>query len=193
MLPPHWGHNSKRDELHIVERLDPGDGRPRNKRVRRWDLLRLHRTLKETTPMDDREGLKATYALIAVLTRQVTRSTSRARRASDAWDGLKIPFAQTSRSQRYADASRTLKTMPQIRWVDGHSLGGAVALQLQQKNPGVKSVTYGPPVVSASGGERYRQLGEPMAVFDLGAKTTLPGRLNPHNYKTQAGGRHEFA
>ncbi len=69
-----------------------------------------------------------------------------------------------------------------------------MALELQQMNPGLKSVTYGAPVVSvASGGERYRNLGGPVTVFDLGAKTTLPGGVIPHSDEMLAGRHHEFA
>ena len=68
-----------------------------------------------------------------------------------------------------------------------------MALELQQRNPGLKSVTYGAPVVFAtSGGEKDQHLGDPVAAFDTAAKTTLPGGLNPHSYHTLATRRHEF-
>ena len=102
--------------------------------------------------------------------------------ARDVWDDLKIPLGMTSRSQRYEDANRVLKANPQIRRIVGHSLGGAVALELQREHPAMKTVTYGAPVISASGGERYRAVLDPFAMFDFGAKTELPRGLNPHSY-----------
>ena len=144
--------------------------------------------------MEDREGRKSAYALDSgVYTAGDTLFVAGTKSLRDAWDDLKIPFGQTGRSQRYEDASRTLKAMPQIKRVVGHSLGGAVALELQQRNPGLKSVTYGAPVTSVSGGERYRHAGDPVAAFDFGANTTLPGGLNPHSYETLAARGHEFA
>jgi hypothetical protein len=133
--------------------------------------------------MEDREGLKAAYALDSgVYAAEDTLYVAGTESLRDAWDDLKIPFGKASRSQRYSNASRMLQAMPQIKRGVGHSLGGAVALELQKKNPGLKSVTYGAPVVSAaSGGERYRQLGDPVAAFDCGAKTSLPGGLIPHS------------
>ena len=99
----------------------------------------------------------------------------------------------TNRSQRYEDANRVLKANPQIRRIVGHSLGGAVALELQRKHPEMKTVTYGAPIISASGGERHRALFDPVAMFDFGAKTELPRGLNPHGYSGLAHEFHSFA
>ena len=113
--------------------------------------------------------------------------------ARDVWDDLKIPFGMTSRSQRYEDANRVLKANPQIRRIVGHSLGGAVALELQREHPEMKTITYGAPVISASGGERHRAVFDPVAMFDFGAKTELPRGLNPHGYSGLAHEFHSFA
>ena len=112
--------------------------------------------------------------------------------ARDVWDDLKIPLGLTSRSQRYEDANRVLKANPQIRRIAGHSFGGAVALELQREHPEMKTITYGAPVISASGGERYRAVLDPFAMFDFGAKTELPRGLNPHSY-SMAHQFHSFA
>ena len=111
----------------------------------------------------------------------------------DVWDDLKIPLRLTNRTQRYSDAARVLKAMPQIRRVVGHSLGGAVTLELQKAHPELKTVTYGAPVISASGGERHRALFDPIAMFDFGAKTELSRGINPHGYSGLAHGCHAFA
>ena len=59
----------------------------------------------------------------------------------------------------------------------GHSLGSAVAYDAQKQNPNRKLnvVAYNAPVVSqpgdASGQQRSRNLYDPVAMFDKGAKT----------------------
>ena len=53
--------------------------------------------------------------------------------------------------------------------VVGHSLGGAVALKMQTR-------TYGAPVFDPLGmhpGDRYRSYGDPVSIFDRGAKSSL--------------------
>ncbi len=80
--------------------------------------------------------------------------------------------------------------MPQIHRVVGHSLGGAVTLELQRANPNRKTVTYGTPVIYLSGGERHRAIFDPMAMFDFGATTELPRGSNPHGYGYLAHGYH---
>ena len=92
-----------------------------------------------------------------------------------------------------SDEHDRTRAMPHIKPVVGHSFGGAVTLQLGKANPGIKTVTYGAPVVSASGGERYREVGDPVAGIDVGAKRSLPSGLNPHSYQRVAVGSHEFA
>ena len=111
----------------------------------------------------------------------------------DAWGDLKIPFGLTNRTQRYEDATRTLNATPQIRRVVGHSLGGAVTLELQKAHPELKTVTYGAPVISPSGGERHWSLFDQVAMRDFGATTNLPRGINPHGYAYLAHGYHAFA
>ena len=56
----------------------------------------------------------------------------------DGWDDLKIPCRFTNLILKYEDASRALKAMPQIKRIVGHSLGGAVTLELQRAHPELK-------------------------------------------------------
>ena len=96
----------------------------------------------------------------------------------------------TNRSQRYEDASRVLKAMPQMKRVVGHSLGGAVALEFQKTHPDLRSVTYGAPLFTASGGERYKTVLDPIAMFDVGARTEAQRGINSHGYHHLARGFH---
>ena len=88
--------------------------------------------------MEDRQGLERAYAdqhstYVAGDTLYIAGTKFQG--FQNVWDDLKIPFGMTNRSQRYEDASRVLKAMPQIKRVVGHSLGGAVALELQKPTP----------------------------------------------------------
>ncbi len=105
----------------------------------------------------------------------------------DVVDDIALPFGLTRRTQRYMAADRMLASNPKIRRVVGHSLGGAVALQMQKDHPQqLESRTYGAPVVSTTPGERYRSWGDPVSILDFGTHRTLPHSLNPHSYQDVA-------
>ena len=78
----------------------------------------------------------------------------------DVADDLSIPLGLTSTTARHRDASMVLAASPQFSTLVGHSLGGAVALQLQTENPELNTRTYGAPVAStAPSSERFRHWG----------------------------------
>jgi len=135
--------------------------------------------------MQDREGLDQAYARDdGVYVVGDTEYIAGTKSFGDAVDDLSIPLGMTNRTARYRDASRTLAANPKIRRVVGHSLGGAVALQMQHDNPNLKSMTYGAPVLSFSGSsERRRSLGDPISMFDFGSRETAPSTYNPHSYQ----------
>ena len=84
-----------------------------------------------TTPLSDTEGLPKAYGEdTGVYTEGSTMYVAGTKSLQDVFDDLKIPFGLTALSQRYKDAERTLSAMPQLSRVVGHSLGGAVALEL---------------------------------------------------------------
>jgi hypothetical protein len=130
--------------------------------------------------MNDREGLDRAYAdEHGVFASGDTLFVAGTKSLHDVWDDIsKIPFGLTRYSSRYDSASRVLRANPKIRQIVGHSLGGAIALET-----GLPSRTYGAPVLSGSRGERYRELGDPVAALDWGAHTSVPGGANPHSYK----------
>jgi hypothetical protein len=103
----------------------------------------------------------------------------------DAWDDLKIPFGKTMDGVRADNANAYyLANQSSIDTVIGHSLGGAIALNLEQKygkkgdNPYgiVQSKTFGSATASlpGGGGDRIRYIGDPISALDFGATTVIP-------------------
>lgn len=103
----------------------------------------------------------------------------------DALDDVLIPMQLTRFSDRYISAATMAKETKPDRVV-GHSLGGAVALELGPKI-GAKTETYGAPVISLKkSDDRHAHWGDPIAILDRGATRTV--RLgNPHSYSGYKG------
>jgi hypothetical protein len=114
-------------------------------------------------------------------------------------DGLDKAYSKESKlythgdtlyiSMRYKNASALLKVNRDITNVVGHSLGGSVALELQQNFPerNFKTNTYGAPVFSATPagtatGNRYRNYFDPISFLDRGANSSINIGLNPHTF-----------
>lgn len=98
----------------------------------------------------------------------------------DVADDALIPLGLTRLTERYAEAKHAANEHHPTKLV-GHSLGGAVALEL---GPLIhaKTVTYGAPVFSKSGGRRYAHFGDPVAAMDLGAQRNWYSG-DPHSYR----------
>ena len=98
------------------------------------------------------------------------------------WYGniTKIPFyGDVRQSQRYTDVIETVKKNPNVKKVIGHSLGGSVALELEKSMPNTyETITYGAPVVSFKGGNRYRHRNDLISAFDFRAKS-VGFNINP--------------
>ena len=112
-------------------------------------------------------------------------------------------------AERYKRAREYLVAHPEVTLPEGHSLGGAVVLQLQKDFPerNLKTVTYGAPVWDPFGRQkqevgqenvlRYSNKGDLVRIFvDSARKTTHPNAFDYapafwHDYhnKEQAGGK----
>ena len=90
-------------------------------------------------------------------------------------------FGDLTTTSIYKAAEKALKYNPDIKRAVGDSLGGVVALELQTHLPELKVRTYSAPVVDLKGAVQptwntntdiYRNLGEPISMFDSSARTT---------------------
>ena len=129
----------------------------------------------------DAEGLRRAYEQGDAYTHGTTMYVAGSHTARD-WmdDATRIPFWKplfggSKAIHRYQMAQQAAReTEPET--VVGHSLGGAVALEMQKENPELKSRTYGAPVLDPLGqspGDRYRSRFDPVSILDRGATSTL--------------------
>ena len=101
----------------------------------------------------------------------------------DKWDDIsKVPFwGDLRKSERYQQLNKALENNPQVTNLVGHSLAGNVILEKQKNNPGkFETTTYNAPVLQVSSmpqGQRYRSTGDPVSMFDKGAKSITSGSL----------------
>ncbi len=72
------------------------------------------------------------------------------------WGRAVFGTGDLRQSERYQKAYTYLKDHPEIDMLEGHSLGGAVVLQLQKDFPDrhFKTVTYGAPVLDLFGTQK---------------------------------------
>ena len=112
--------------------------------------------------------------------------------ARDWWDDAsKIPFwGNTRNAERYQEADKGYNDLQShgkpVDRIVGHSLGGSVALQMQQDHGIPKSRTFGAPVVDlnpfgAGKSERYRHVLDPVSILDRRAKWGK-FKLYPHSF-----------
>jgi hypothetical protein len=137
-------------------------------------------------PITDKLGLSKAYGRESKLyTHGDTLYIAGTHSFGDVMDWPKIPLGMVDKSKRYQKAIEVLKVNKDIVNVVGHSLGGSVALELQQNFPDrkFKSNTYGAPVASVTGaGNRYRNVFDPVSILDRGAANSINIGLNPHTY-----------
>jgi hypothetical protein len=144
----------------------------------------LQRAQGDGKPVKDKEGLDQSYLQGDVAVRGNAMYIAGSHYAIDWLDDVtRIPFwGDVKKSYRYKQADRVLDSNPQIDTLVGHSLGGSVAHELQRNHPGLRTVTYGSPSVSwDKGGERFRNVYDPVSMFDRGAVQLV--HPNPTSFK----------
>ena len=125
------------------------------------------------------------------------------------WGRAVLGTGDLRQSERYKAGRDYLVAHPKVTLSEGHSLGGAVVLQLQKDFPerNLKTVTYGAPVWDLFGRQkqevgqenvrRYNNNGDLVSFFDNSAKKTnhpdalsyAPAFWHDYHNKEQAGGR----
>ena len=117
--------------------------------------------------IEDSEGLNKAYASDhKVYVEGDTLFNAGTSSFGDVIDDGSIPLGMTNRTKRYAQASKAFSKSPQVKRVVGHSLGGRVALTIAQQH-NLVSITYGAPVMSLRGGERYRAMAIQLVLLSL--------------------------
>ena len=100
-----------------------------------------------------------------------------------------------TQSTRYKAAEKALRANPNIEEVVGHSLGGAVALELQKHHPNLRTLTYGAPVCDSLGKdvnpERDRHDYDPVSMFDRSARSAP--KANPFDSYSLTHDYHDLA
>ena len=114
----------------------------------------------------------------------------------DVLDDTLIPLHLVRNSQRYQQALAALQSANgRVKYLAGHSLGGAVAAVLQEdavagrlgpNYRGFREVrTYGAPLLHSDhipNLHAYRRAWDPISALDGGAATTSAPTWNPHSY-----------
>ena len=73
-----------------------------------------------------------------------------------------------------------------IKYLVGHSLGGAVAAALTERFPELEARVYGAPLLRSSTSVRvksFRHQYDPISMLDHGAAVSRASGRNPHTFK----------
>ena len=163
---------------------------------------RQQKLLKQLQDISDEEGLKRAYDTQDGLYQHFNKLfISGTKDPIDVVDDLKFQFDDTlNKTKRGRDTDAYYRSHHEIDTVIGHSLGGAVALALEQQykkedgNPYgiVQSKTFGSPTVSANvtnkNPNRIKYFGDPISALDFGSTTVMPSmgfrwKNSAHSYK----------
>ena len=97
-----------------------------------------------------------------------------------------IPTRQASSTQRFQQALAALKKSKGVKYLVGHSLGGAAAAALTERFEGLEARVYGAPLLRSSGSVRvksFRHQYDPISALDRGAVVNRASGYNPHSFK----------
>ena len=98
-----------------------------------------------------------------------------------------IPTRQASSTQRFQQALAALKkSKGVVKYLVGHSLGGAAAAALTERFEGLQAWVYGAPLLRSSGSVRvksFRHQYDPISALDRGAQVSRAPGYNTHSYK----------
>ena len=98
-----------------------------------------------------------------------------------------VPLREANNTMRYQQAlAASEKSKGRVKYLVGHSLGGAAAAAMTERFPELEARVYGAPLLRSSASVRvksFRHTYDPISALDRGAIVSkAPGR-NPHTYK----------
>ena len=98
-----------------------------------------------------------------------------------------VPMREAYNAQRYQQALAALKKKGKgVRFLVGHSLGGAVAAVLTERFPELEAWVYGAPLMRSKGSVRvksFRHQYDPISMLDRGSVVNRAPGFNSHSYK----------
>ena len=98
-----------------------------------------------------------------------------------------VPLRAAYNTHRYQQALAALKkSNGRIKYLVGHSLGGAVAAALTEQFPKLEARVYGAPLLRSSDSVRvhsFRRQYDPISMLDRGAVVNRASGWNAHSYK----------
>ena len=188
LVTQHFNTDNEEDDITDAEGLRRAYNNP-NRLYKHGDRLYVAGTTWTDDKMDVSKPPWYTTLLKDILPGKIPDNFS----LNDAIDDLKIPEFKTRDIQRYKDADKFLKQNSDIKQLIGHSMGGSVVLQLNKDNNNkFETRTYSAPVFDVvphnsndPENERFKTLGDPVAIFDNNARVTFKPTLNPldlHSY-----------
>ena len=96
-----------------------------------------------------------------------------------------VPLREAHNTQRYQQALAALKkSKGRVKFLAGHSLGGAVAAALTEQFPELEARVYGAPLLRSSDSVRvrsFRHQYDPISILDRGAVVNRAPGWNPHS------------
>ena len=104
----------------------------------------------------------------------------------DVLDVTFVPLREAYNTQRYQQALAALKkSKGRVRFLVGHSLGGAVAAAMTEQFPELEARVYGAPLMRSKGCVRvksFRHQYDPVSMLDGAATVSKAPGLNPHSF-----------
>ena len=98
-----------------------------------------------------------------------------------------VPLREAYDTQRYQQAFAALKkSKGRVRFLVGHSLGGAVAAAMTEQFPELEARVYGAPLMRSKGSVRvksFRHQYDPISILDRGSVVNRVPGFNTHSYK----------
>ena len=96
-----------------------------------------------------------------------------------------VPLREAYNTQRYQQALAALKkSKGRVKFLAGHSLGGAVAAALTEQFPELEARVYGAPLLRSSDSVRvrsFRHQYDPISILGRGAVVNRAPGWNPHS------------